>query len=77
MEADRDIGLPAYLNIEVADGARLNLDFAGTNVVSSLRIAGKSYVGLVSVETRPELFPTLAGPGTLLIQPRGTSILFR
>ena len=65
------------LKIEVADGARLQLDFAGTNKIDSLRIAGKSYEGLVSVETHPELFPTLAGPGTLMIMPKGTVILFR
>jgi hypothetical protein len=77
VESQRDIGLPEHLKIEVADGARLQLDFAGTNKVDSLRIAGKSYEGLVSVETYPELFPVLAGPGTLMIMPKGTVILFR
>jgi hypothetical protein len=77
VESQRDIGLPEHLKIEVADGARLQLDFAGTNKIESLRIAGKSYEGLISVETHPELFPTLAGPGTLMITPKGTLILFR
>ena len=77
VESERDIGLPEHLKIEVADGARLQLDFAGTNKIDSLRIAGKSYEGLVSVETYPELFPVLAGPGTLMITPKGTMILFR
>ena len=77
VEAERPIDLPEHLNIEVADGARLHLDFAGTNVVNSLRIAGKSYVGEVSLATRPELYPVLSGPGTLIITPKGTLILFR
>ena len=77
VESERDIDLPEHLKIEVAEGARLQLDFAGTNKVDSLRIAGKSYEGLVSVETYPELFPILAGPGTLMITPKGTMILFR
>ena len=77
VEAERPIDLPEHLNIEVADGARLHLDFAGTNVVNSLRIAGKSYVGEVSLATRPELYPVLSGPGTLMITPKGTVIMFR
>ena len=77
VETDRDIDLPGHLNIEVADGARLHLDFAGTNVVNSLRIAGRSYVGDVSQATHPELYPALSGPGTLWIMPKGTVILFR
>ena len=77
VETDRDIDLPEHLNIEVADGARLHLDFAGTNAVNSLRIAGRSYVGDVSQATHPELYPVLSGPGTLSIMPKGTVILFR
>ena len=77
VETDRDIDLPEHLNIEVADGARLHLDFAGTNVVNSLRIAGRSYVGDVSQATHPELYPALSGLGTLSIMPKGTTILFR
>ena len=75
--AQRPIDLPEHLNIEVADGARLHLDFAGTNVVNSLRIAGKSYVGEVSLATRPELYPALSGPGTLMITPKGSLLIFR
>jgi hypothetical protein len=77
VEAERPIDLPEHLNIEVADGARLHLDFAGTNEVNSLRIAGRSYVGLVSTAEYPELYPVLSGPGTLSITPKGTMILFR
>ena len=77
VEAERPIDLPEHLNIEVADGARLHLDFAGTNVVNSLRIAGRSYVGEVSLAARPELYPVLSGPGTLLITPKGTLLTFR
>ena len=65
------------MNIDVADGARLQLDFAGTNKVYSLRIGGSSYVGFVSAATYPELFPTLSGPGTLWITPKGTMLIVR
>jgi len=69
VESEHGIALPEHLKINVAAGARLQLDFAGTNRVESLRIDGKSYRGLVSVETHPELFPTLSGPGTLDVVP--------
>ena len=53
------------------------LDYAFHPRFPTSHIAGKAYEGLVSVETHPELFPTLAGPGTLMITPKGTLILFR
>ncbi len=77
VEAERPIGLPEHLDVEVADGACLHLDFAGTNVVNSLRIAGRSYVGDISQATHPELYPVLSGPGTLSIMPKGTRLIFR
>ena len=61
----------------MADGAQLTLDFDGTNEVRSLSIAGKKYVGVVSLADNPELLGTLNGRGALFIRPRGTVILFR
>lgn len=77
VETDRDISLPKHLDIKVADGARLRLDFAGMKVVNSLRIAGRPYVGIVSQVTHPELYPVVSGPGALLIIPKGTLIMVR
>ena len=77
VESERELALPKGLSIEVADGARLQLDFAGTNEVSSLRIAGRNCLGYISAETRPDLFPALSGPGTLYIRDHGLVILFR
>ncbi len=77
VDTDKAIELPENLEIDVAAGARLRLDFTGTNHIESLRIAGRSYAGLVSVTTCPELYPVLSGPGTLEITPKGTILLIR
>jgi hypothetical protein len=77
VESEHELVLPKDLNIEVAEGARLQLDFAGTNEVFSLRIAGRKCSGYISAETRPDLFPALSGPGTLYIRDRGLLIVVR
>ncbi|MGN0846197.1 MAG: hypothetical protein ACI4RA_02290, partial [Kiritimatiellia bacterium] len=77
VETERPIGLPRALEIEVAEGARLTLDFDGTNEVRQLKIAGRSYLGVVSLAERPELFGTLNGRGALFVRPRGTVLLLR
>ncbi len=71
------LAIPEEFDIVVSSGAKLALDFAGTNVVRRLRIAGKGYSGLVSLETHPELLGTLSGCGTLLVKPRGAVIVVR
>ena len=77
VETEKPIDLPEHLELTVAAGARLTLDFDGTNEVRSLCIAGKTYVGVVSLAERPELLGTLNGRGALFIRPRGTVLLFR
>ncbi len=71
------IVLPRSLEFTLAEGAKLALDFAGTNVVSRLRIGGKNYRGIVSLATHPELLGTLSGCGTLLVEPKGLILIVR
>lgn len=77
VETARPLDLPEALEIDVAAGAQLTLDFDGTNTVRSLRLAGRSLVGYVSLADRPELLGTLNGCGTLFIRPRGTALILR
>ena len=77
VETARPLDLPEALEIDVAAGAQLTLDFDGTNAVRSLRLAGRSLVGYVSLADRPELLGVLNGRGTLFIRPRGTVLILR
>ncbi len=77
VETARPLDLPETLEIDVAAGAQLTLDFDGTNEVRRLNVAGRNYVGYVSLAERPELLGTLAGRGTLFIRPRGTVLILR
>ena len=77
VETARPLDLPEALEIDVAAGAQLTLDFDGTNTVRSLRLAGRSLVGYVSLADRPELLGALNGRGTLFIRPRGTVLVLR
>lgn len=77
VETARPLDLPEALEIDVAAGAQLTLDFDGTNAVRSLRLAGRSLVGYVSLADRPELLGALNGRGTLFIRPRGTALILR
>lgn len=60
--------------ISVADRAKLELDFIGTNAVASVRLGGRSAQGLISAKTHPDF---LSGPGALYVAPRGTLILIK
>ena len=77
VETDGAFTTPKDLELIVAKDAKLALDFAGTNVVSRLRIAGKNYRGIVSLATHPELLGTLSGCGTLLVEPKGLILIVR
>ena len=77
VETARPLDLPEALEIDVAAGAQLTLDFDGTNTVRSLRLAGRSLVGYVSLADRPDLLGALNGRGTLFIRPRGTVLILR
>ena len=60
------------IGIDVAAGAKLQLDFAGTNVVNSLYVNGvKQGPGVVDASSCPSLY----GPGALLVSPRLNSMV--
>ncbi len=61
-------------SIVVAEGARLETDFAGTNVVRQLWLGGVRCEGCVNVADYPEY---LSGTGTFMIVPRGVALSFR
>ena len=77
VETERPLELSSKLEIEVAAGARLSLDFEGTNEIQRLVVGGQSRVGVVSAADCPELFGTLSGPGAFFIRPRGTVLILR
>lgn len=62
------------LEISVARGARLNLDFGGTQTVRRLVVEGFSRSGLVRAADFPN---TLSGAGALFVVPRGLVITVR
>ena len=66
--------IPEKLQIEVARGARLNLDFDGEARVKRVTYAGRSYAGTISHQTHPEF---VMGRGEIYAVSQGTVILFR
>lgn len=60
---------PEGLTIELAEGASLALDFAGTQPLHALRIGGRYVSGTVSAATHPE---AITGAGALLLPNHGT-----
>ena len=60
--------------VEIADGAKIALDYLGTNTVDTVRYAGKSYSGEINAKTCPAF---VTGQGSLFVQPKGTMIMFR
>ncbi len=73
-EIEETPDLPEDLAISVAEGARLRLDFGGTNAVDSVRFAGRFVGGVVSEETCPAF---VSGPGALLVKRYGAAIIIR
>ena len=59
--------------IKVANGARLELDFTGTNTVKRVKLGGHSVIGVVNAKTHPEFISGLGSlkateqPGGLII----------
>ena len=66
--------IPESIELDMADGARLNLDFDGQARVKQVKYAGRSYAGVISHATHPEF---VMGRGELYAAPRGTIILFK
>ena len=67
-------GLAKAQCVEVASGARLGLEFTGTNEVYGLRLGGIACSGVLSAETHPDY---LFGPGALFVRPKGTAVILR
>ena len=66
--------IPENIELNVANGAKLNLDFDGVAKVKGLTYNGQRIVFDVSHEKYPTW---VMGRGMLYVQPRGTVILFR
>ena len=65
--------VPASASIEVAEGAKLRLDFPGTLKLDGLKYNGRSYSGTLTAEN----CPFILGPGSLDVKPKGTVLIFR
>lgn len=66
--------LPVALDVEVAAGATLQLDYAGTNRVNSVLLGGRRVTGVIDAAR----FPTLInGTGALFVRPEGFVLVFR
>ena len=75
-EARTDLAdfIPETTELDVADGAMLNLDFDGVAKVKGLTHNGQR----IAFEVSHEKYPTwVMGRGMLYVQPRGTVIMFR
>lgn len=69
-----DTFFPRDMELHVAADAHVHLGFEGTNQIERLRIGGRSVTGVVSASTHPDVF---TGPGALLVEPHGMTILIR
>ncbi len=75
MMATNAPALPTNLSLNLNGGARLELDYPGTQEVFSVRFDGASIgSGYLNHTTHPDY---IAGIGTLLVKPRGTVLLLR
>ncbi len=66
--------MPTHVEISVAEGARLVLDFTGALRCGPVRLGGTVLTGLLSAQTHPEF---LSGAGTLDARNLGTLLIFR
>ena len=66
--------LPEKLEVSVAAGAELRLEFTGTNRIDRLSLGGRSVTGIISATTHPDY---ITGDGAFEILPKGTMLLFR
>lgn len=66
--------IPEDMSISVADGAKLDADFAGMHTLAEMRLGGRRVSGVISKNTHPEY---ISGIGMFYVQPKGTCIHFR
>ena len=69
--------VPENLEVKVAEGAKLALDFDGRLKLGRLRLGGRAVSGEISAAKRPDLAPYLSGPGEVYVEPRGAVLIFR
>ena len=69
---DPSIGATTQLNL--AEGTKLRLDFAGTVELGRLAVGGRGIAGEIDAARYPDL---VSGPGSLYVKPRGTIMIFR
>lgn len=60
--------------IAVAQGAKLRLDYIGTNEVYRVRYAGRRVPGIISADTRPDF---VVGTGALSVRRQGMLVIIR
>ena len=68
------IPLPEHLMISVADGAFVQLSFAGTQKVDRVKLGGRFVSGVISQETYPD---AIIGPGAWYATPKGSLLFLR
>ena len=73
-QTDTAMDLDPGLNVTIAAGAKLSLDYEGVNEVASVRIAGRRATGLIDAEHYPQ---NIVGVGALYVRPDGLRIIFR
>lgn len=66
--------IPADAEVVIAAGARIRLDFTGTNKVAAVRYSGHSVSGVIDVKQYPEF---VSGSGALYVMPEGTVVIIR
>ena len=62
------------VELSVAAGAKLALNYVGTQTVERVSLGGRSYVGELTAAAAPDF---LEGPGALFCLPKGTMVIFR
>ena len=67
-------GLSKDTRIEVAEGAKLSLDYLGTIPVGEVRLGDRSVSGVIQASKYPQF---LSGAGTLYCVPKGTMLMLR
>lgn len=68
---------PAFASnavIDVAEGARIRLEFSGTNEIRKVRYAGKPLFGVVNAATHPEF---VSGDGILYSEQVGNAVILQ
>lgn len=66
--------LPEKLELDLAKGVKMRLDYAGTLELDTLRLNGVSVAGLIDA-SHP--FGLVTGTGRLYVRPKGTVLIFR